>query len=378
MKRLAIITTHPVQYNAPLFRMIAERGKVQVKVFYTKAKAHSPAYYDPGFQREINWDIPLLNGYDHEFVGATVSKSKLIMGKFVLSRVLDFRPDAALVFGWNFPAHFFIMRHLPKLGVKVFFRGDSILKEQDVIWKRLFKSVFLKKLYAKVDSIFYPGKMSRLYFEKYGARDKQLVFAGHAVDNGRFAQVFSENELKDLRRCYGITDDAIVFIYVGKLIPGKNVSLIIKAFSSLNRPDSCLLIVGDGAERKTLEKIAPSNVIFTGFINQKAMPVHYAISDVLVLVSIETWGLVVNEAMAAGLALIAGNEVGCVPDLIKDGDNGFIVESSVESVRVAMQKLVDKDLIRQFSGRSIDKVSSWNFTAVCEAIEARINAINED
>ena len=68
MKRLAVITTHPIQYNAPLFKLLADRGVLQIKVFYTWGGKVLTEKYDPGFGKTINWDIPLLEGYEYSFV----------------------------------------------------------------------------------------------------------------------------------------------------------------------------------------------------------------------------------------------------------------------------------------------------------------------
>jgi hypothetical protein len=67
MKKLAIITTHPIQYNAPLFSLLNKRGKIRIKVFYTWGHAVLENKFDPGFGKNISWDIPLLEGYDHVF-----------------------------------------------------------------------------------------------------------------------------------------------------------------------------------------------------------------------------------------------------------------------------------------------------------------------
>ena len=68
MKKLAIVTTHPIQYNAPVFRMLQERNVIAIKVFYTWGEKVLENKYDPGFNRVIDWDIPLLNGYDYVMV----------------------------------------------------------------------------------------------------------------------------------------------------------------------------------------------------------------------------------------------------------------------------------------------------------------------
>jgi hypothetical protein len=102
-KRLAIITTHPIQYNAPLFRLLTERNQITIKVFYTWGKTVLQNKFDPGFGKIIEWDIPLLKGYDYEFLENTADdkgshRFRGIINPDIINRIDDFRPDAILVF----------------------------------------------------------------------------------------------------------------------------------------------------------------------------------------------------------------------------------------------------------------------------------------
>jgi hypothetical protein len=130
VKKLAIITTHPIQYNAPFFKLLAERGKVWLKVFYTWPQAIE-GFDDPDFGKKIKWDIPLLEGYDWEAVEnvSTKPSSKYWKGidcPTLIDRVNEFQPDAVMVYGWNFKSHFKAMRHF-KGTIPVWFFGDSTL-----------------------------------------------------------------------------------------------------------------------------------------------------------------------------------------------------------------------------------------------------------
>jgi glycosyltransferase involved in cell wall biosynthesis len=143
-KRLAIITTHPIQYNAPFFRKLAETGSTDMKVFYTWDKG-SGRKHDPGFGKAVEWDIPLLEGYAYTFVPNVSTDPgsrhyKGIVCPTLIAEVEQFHPDAILVYGWNFHAHLKAMRYF-KGKVPVWFRGDSTLLDYD--FQRL-KEVFKK------------------------------------------------------------------------------------------------------------------------------------------------------------------------------------------------------------------------------------------
>src|ERR1700752_1695452 len=116
MKKLAIVSTHPVQYNAPLFRLLAERNKIQLKVFYTWSQSESGSIFDPGFGIEKKWDIPLLDGYEHCFVPNTAADPGShhftgIKNPGLVNDIKEYQPDAILVYGWNFHSHLKVMRY---------------------------------------------------------------------------------------------------------------------------------------------------------------------------------------------------------------------------------------------------------------------------
>ena len=148
MKKLAIITTHPIQYNAPLFALLSKRNGIEIKVFYTWGKTVLSSKFDPGFQKVINWDINLLEGYSYEFVENIASEKGShhfngIDNPDLISKIKAFDPQAILVYGWSLKSHFRVMRHF-KGKVPVFFRGDShLLDPQQWIKKTIKRSVLI-------------------------------------------------------------------------------------------------------------------------------------------------------------------------------------------------------------------------------------------
>ena len=115
MYKIAIVTSHPIQYNAPWFRLLAASGRIRPKVFYTWGEAGHGSKYDPDFKREIEWNIPLLEGYDYTFVKniAKVPGShhfKGLINPTLNDEIMQWQPDAVLVFGWNFHSHLRCLR----------------------------------------------------------------------------------------------------------------------------------------------------------------------------------------------------------------------------------------------------------------------------
>lgn len=339
MKKLAIISTHPIQYNAPLFALLQERAKLQVKVFYTWGETVLKDKFDPGFGKNISWDIPLLDGYNYEFLENTSSDKgshhfKGIINPGNIASIKNYQPDALLVYGWSFHSHLQIMRYF-KGKIPVLFRGDSTLLDKAGFLHQIKRSIFLRWVYRFVDIAIYTGKSNKLYFKNAGLSDKQLVFGPHAIDNQRYSckQQECREQAHQFRAHWGIPLSAKVILFAGKFEAKKNPLLLIQAFKDVvSKLDLHLIMVGNGELEGCIKMEAQSsaNIHFMSFQNQSVMPALYAASDLFVLPSQgpgETWGLAVNEAMASGKAVIVSNRCGCAADLVKDGVNGFVFSS---------------------------------------------------
>ena len=189
MKKLAIITTHPIQYNAPWFKLLAERDVIDLKVFYTWSQSQEKVI-DRNFNQEITWDIPLLEGYDYEFVENIASKpgSHHFLGinnPELIGKVEKYQPDYLLVFGWNFISNLRLMHHF-KGKIPIIFRGDSTLLDDQPGLKTLLRRTILKFVYRYVDKALYVGDANKAYFLAHGFKREDLIYAPHAIDIDRF------------------------------------------------------------------------------------------------------------------------------------------------------------------------------------------------
>lgn len=338
MKKLAIVITHPIQYYVPVFRLLAK--KCLLKVFYTWGEGGVEKKYDPGFGKEIEWDLPLLDGYDYKLLNNISTEpgshhGKGIINPDIINEIEKFSPDSILVYGYIYHSHFKVMRHF-KGKIPIWFRGDSTLLDEVSPIKKKIKKVYLNWVYKKIDLAFYVGTNNRSYFKTYGLASNQLVFAPHAIDNERFSEDRSSEAL-ELRHDLGIAPSETLILFAGKLEGKKNPEFLLDSFLKLkeekdfsNSQNIHLLFVGNGIlEQKLKSKSMPHNdkIHFMDFQNQLRMPVIYQASDIFCLPSKgpgETWGLAVNEAMASGKTIIVSNKVGCAIDLVQD--NGFIFQ----------------------------------------------------
>lgn len=376
MKRLAIVSTHPIQYNAPFFRILASDDEIDLKVFYSKLA--SEVRYDTDFGREIEWDVPLLDGYLHEsFNGSSrTGRVKLIHS------IAHFKPTALLVYGWNFPGHWKIMRHFHGK-VPVWFRGDSTLLDPLPIAKRLARKWILTTVYKSIDRAFYVGQANKAYFEWSGLKKQQLCYAPHAVANDYFT---SDDDMRNkkarlLRADLGIQDDAVVFLFAGKLEPKKQPVELAHVFLEQVRKlalKAHLVIIGTGALENDISELAQSSpwIHWVGFKNQSEMPIWYRVGDVICLPSRgpgETWGLAVNEAMACGCKAIISNRVGCAQDLGKGNYGNLVVpfnnfaalgEAMIRMSKNRLNESEHASFLDEFSYHAFVQAIKYEFAAI--------------
>lgn len=369
-KKLAIIVTHPIQYYAPVFQLLNNDKTIEIKVFYTWGEDSIKAKYDPGFGKVIAWDIPLLDGYPYEFLKNTSTAPgsnhfKGIINPDAIERITAFKPDAILIYGWAYQSHLKVMRHF-KGKIPVWFRGDSnLLDNNKANWKTFARYVFLRWVYRYTDKVFYVGKANKDYFLRYGVPEKKLVFAPHAIDNNRFSNDHS-GEAQALRNELQVKDNEILILFAGKLEPKKNPLLLLDAFLDVNLPNLHLLFVGNGVLENQLKSKASGTprVHFLPFQNQQKMPAVYQAGDVFCLPSQgpgETWGLAINEAMAAGKAVIVSNKVGCASDLVA-ANNGYIFNSlNIEELKTILKQLTGRKDLLKMGTLSRTRIQNWCF-----------------
>lgn len=379
-KRLAIVVTHPIQYYSPVFRILSERGVLDVCVFFTWEK--EATRFDREFGRTFEWDIPLEEGYEHVFIPNGGSLRRDFMGvrnPGMEERIESWGADALLVYSWNYLSHLRAMRRFHGR-IPVFFWGDSNLVDPMPAWRKSLRNLFLRWVYRHVDRAFHVGSRSREYFKSVGFSDSELCFAPHSVDNDRFASASraARGRAAEWRSSLGIGDDDVVFLFAGKFIGKKDPLLLMDAFGETACDKAHLVMVGDGELRGEMEtrRRGDARIHILPFMNQSEMPIAYALCDVFCLPSRgpgETWGLAVNEAMACGKAVIVSDRVGCATDLVTDGENGYLFASGDRSDLVGkMRRMSDREAARRMGDVSRIRIASWNFTEIAVAFEQAV------
>ncbi|MDB5120219.1 MAG: glycosyl transferase family 1 [Sphingobacteriales bacterium] len=383
MKNLAIITSHPIQYYAPVFQLLAKSREINLKVFYTWGE-NSIKKHDPGFEQVIEWDIPILDGYNYEFLINTAKDQgthhfKGIINPYAIQKIEQYKPDAILIYGWSLHSHLKIIRYFTRK-VPIWFRGDSTLlkvhKGLKSKAKSIIKKIFLNWVYKHIDKAFYVGSNNKAYFKHYGLKEDQLIFSPHATDNNRFSQDRSAEALA-LRTKLNIPAEDVIILLAGKLEDVKNPKLLLNAWNNLpEKVNQHLVIAGNGMLEPILKASAGLNVHFLNFQNQSQMPVLYQACDLFCLTSLsETWGLVVNEAMACGKPILVSDQVGCAIDLVQNEVNGTIFKSdSPTDLAKKLIHLIKKERqgLKLMGKASFNIIQKWTFENQVKEIEKEI------
>jgi glycosyltransferase involved in cell wall biosynthesis len=332
--RLAILTTHAIQYQSPWFRALAMQPEVDLEVWFCHDA--SPAEQArAGFGVEFDWDVSLLDGYQYRFLKnvsakPTVANFRGLDTPEVAELIRRGKFDAVIINGWHYKSAWQTMRACWQTKTPVLARSDSHLYTDRRLMKRSMKRPLYRWFIPRLDACLPVGVWSRDYFLHYGARTERVFIVPHTVDDKHFADEAARwiPKRDELRARWGLDPKAAVFVFAGKFINKKRPMDFVRAIAEASRQGAKVsgLMVGDGPLRSECEAlVAAGNVpiTFAGFLNQSEIAKAYVASDALVLPSEgETWGLVVNEAMLCGRPCFVSDRVGCAPDLILPGETG--------------------------------------------------------
>ncbi len=335
MKKLAVVTSHPIQYYAPWFCYLTRESDFSIKVFYLWDFGVTKQV-DAGFQQPIVWDVPLLTGYDYEFVPNLSPKPGThhfwgLQNPTLLQQVSAYGPDAVLFLSYNYASIYHFLWSWNHEQVPLLFRGDSHRLLSRSSLREWLRQKFIALIYQRFSACFYVGKANYHYFRHHGVPSQQLFFAPHAVNNEWF---FRQAESVDRqaaawKQALGVPPNHAVILFAGKFESKKRPLDLLQAFVQAKLLQVSLLFVGAGCLEAELRSQATAHphIYFASFQNQTLMPRTYAAADLVVLPSYgsgETWGLVINEAMCMSRPVMVSTHVGCAQDLIQPWGNGLI------------------------------------------------------
>ena len=375
--KLGILTTHPIQYQVPWFRLLDQVPDLDLTVYFCFIP--DVKQQGEGFGTAFQWDIPLLDGYKYEVLDnlAEYPTPSRFGGCDTpgLDRILhdgDF--DAFIVNGWVVKSCIQLLWACRKHGVPCIVRGTSNHLRRRKAWKRLLHRLLL----SQYSALLYIGEGNRRFYRGNGVAAEKLFFTPYCVENQRFTEAeaaFVAQRLA-IRREWGIPDNAVAFMFCGKFISKKRPMDALQALDVISKQTDVsesvhLLMVGSGELFDSCKKLVRDRglpVTFAGFLNQSEMARAYVAADCQVLPSDngETWGLVINEGMACGLPAIVSDQVGCHLDLVTRDETGAVYPTGdVEALASCMGEFaVDKARLQWMGHKARERVAMYNHEMV--------------
>lgn len=386
--RLAIVCSHPVQYYAPWFRHLSLHLRAELRVFYLWHPAQSGAP-DPEFGRVIRWDVDLLSGYAHEFVPNTAERPgtdhfRGLRNPALSTRLRAFAPDCVMLFGYGWETQ--LRLALAWRDCPLVLRGDSHLLGRPSSLRSTSRSLLLRALFKRFAAFAAVGRANRDFYLRHGVPPERIFHVPHCVDNAAFADAAAADPSASTRwrRELGIPSHHHVVGFVGKFVPKKRPDLLVRAFMQAAPSATTLLLVGNGpleSELRQLAAAAPhADIRFAPFQNQSAMPRTLGALDLLVLPSEgpgETWGLIVNEAMALGVPALVSTHVGCRADLVSDDETGWSFPAGdgaalAATLSRALSTLADRP--EKIRAAVRERVARYSYDSATAALQALLDA----
>lgn len=392
-KKIAYLVTHPIQNQSPLLKFLSEDKDINLTVFFCSDYSIGD-FKDPQFNVEIKWDVDLLDGYKYEFlpsIGSTNTVSSWRPFNYgLISRLLKGNYDVLWMHGYSRLFNILMIFAAKFFGIKVLIRDEATkVSANRGLVKRMLKVLFFSVISRVADGFLSIGTLNADYYRSYGVTENKIFNVPYVVDNNFFQKESAKALLtrESLRQDLNLEPARPIILYASKLTERKRAADLLQAVRLLYADIAVevrpyLLIVGDGEQKEKLIEASTyfdeKFVRFIGFVNQTQLPAYYELADVFVLPSAnEPWGLVVNEAMNAGIAVIVSDQVGSGPDLVKNNVNGHIFKSG--DVHDLKEKLTDvlNDPIRckSMGAESLKLISNWDFQAAKIGLKAYLRTL---
>lgn len=360
--KVALLHNIIAPYRFPLFEQLSKQKDIDLQVYFLSETAKNRKWDWKKYLNKMNftykvlphWSVPLPLPEGIPLIFNPTYLWELIRGKY----------DVVVTAGWFDLSCIATYLFAPLLGYKYVIWSESTVHESSL--QRTLTLPFVRWAVRNAAGCIAIGSASRDYLMSLGAAPEKIKIALSTVDVQYFQKKskLSNSEKVSLRKKIAIPDHVKVILYVGQIIKRKGVITLIEAYEKLQRKNTALLFVGYGELKDELlrytQERSIKNVFFVPHVEILDLPKYYAIADVFVLPSLEeTWGLVVNEAMACGKAIILSDKVGCGRDLLEEGLNGLRFESGNSvALKECIERIVsDNDLLKHYGKHSAEIIS---------------------
>jgi glycosyltransferase involved in cell wall biosynthesis len=387
--RVLAVSTHPVQYMAPIFRRMSLHPALDLQVAYCSLRG-AEVGHDPEFGTDIKWDVPLLDGHEWSHVPNRGSGGESFFGLFNPSLWRLIRTgnyDAVLCFVGYVRATFWIVWLASQVSNTAFLFGTdatSLTPRDRRNWKIPLKKFLWPRLFRLADQVIVPSSGSRDLMLSLGFSPERVTLTPYSVDNDWWLSASAQVDRAATRAAWGASPQDAVILFCAKLQPWKRPQDLLRAFAKAKLSNAFLVFAGEGPLRTQLESEADrlgisARVRMLGFVNQRQLPAVYTSADLMVLPSeYEPFAVVVNEAMCCGCPVAASHRVGAARDLVApvSPDLVFTCGDVDALAKLLSETAADPPRLQSFARAALAHIQTWsperNIAATVEAIRIAV------
>lgn len=381
-RKLAYVTSHPIQYQAPLFRAMSESAKLDLKVFFCSDLGQQK--FDPGFGTTVDFGVPLKDGFQSESpvnLGALLSGRLSLINPGLPFALRRFAPHSVVVHGYYHVSMLLALLSASSFS-RVYLRGESNFLGDSFRPRPRTNRFLVRLLLRRLHGVAAIGSENARFYRELGVSQSRIFMTPYSVDNHYFQSRVSPAQAIALRESLGIPVNATVLGFVGKLSDVKGSLELLTAFERVkpDLPNVHLVFVGDGPNGDEMRRRASScsRTHLVGFQRQEALAGWYQAFDTLVLPSLfEPWGLVVNEAMNYSIPVLVSDRVGAAYDLVEGHDSGWIFRANKRgALERAIRKccLMSPEERRRKGDAAFRRINRWGIQDTVRGFERLIGS----
>ena len=342
---MVLITELIAPYRIPVFNALARREEIELHVIFLSRTDSSQRQWRV-YEDEIQFSYEVLRCWRRR-----VGKFNVLLNRGLAESLRRFAPDVIVCGGYNYVSSWQALRWAKRHSVPFVLWSESTGNDSR---NKHAPMEFLKaKFVGSCDGFVVPGQSARDYLLSLGVKSEEISIAPNAVDTALFASAGAAVRQNETQLRAQLALPERYFLFVGRLVTGKGVLDLLDAYARLSptlREQVGLVFAGEGSMRAELESrardIHPGRVHFAGFVHRDELAAYYALAECFVFPTrTDTWGLVVNEAMACGLPIICTRVAGCAADLVQE--NGQLVSvANIAELSRAMEEIATQSEVR--------------------------------
>jgi glycosyltransferase involved in cell wall biosynthesis len=394
-KKLAIYAIHPIMYQVPIFKefekiLLESKLGIEFNVLFGDDLSLKNTY-NKEFKTSYSYGKWLINGYKYKFLKNYThdSKSGFLsrINPGIFNELKKEKYDVILIHGYESLTSWFTIIAAKLTNTKIIWRGEAVLRgiEDNSSFKQTIKRFILKRFFNSCDALLYSCTGNKEYIKFYNVDDKKMFPIPCAVNNDFFQNEREKyiDSISNIKKELGIDLDDMIILFSARFTKRKRPLDLLEALTQIDNSNITILFVGDGLERNNMEAFVKEHnlkAVFTGFQNQTQLPKYYTISDIDVVISdYDPSPKAMNEAMNFRLPIIVSDAPGTAYDLVKNGENGFVVKvGDIDTIAKKIDYLnKNREEMKIMGKKSFEIVQNWNYTEDVKGILKAIEYVTE-